>query len=612
MRHIVSVLGFGWTHLRRYWVRLACGILCGVLFGLANGSIVWATKTLAGRYSPGTAVANTTENAPGFFARQMSAINERVRNTLDPWLPRADRPLDGRQVIGLLLFLPLLMMVRGAADFLSNYCISWASERAVRDLRVELLKKLSALSLDFFTRSSSGELLTRLNVDAQNLLVALRGGGPKLITETATMLAVFGSLLWLDWKLTLGALVLMPLCAYPLMVLGKKARRAMRDGLRANVAQTSQMVEWINGIRVIKAYGLEAAEIARFEQSSNDLLRAGMKNVQAREMLTPVIEIVSVLGLGLLVLYSFQSGGSGAELMAFLAGLLLLFYPVKKLGLVHMSFEQASVGVGRLREIFQERPGVVEAAQPRPLPGFTSAIRFDHVTFGYREKTVLRDVTLDIPRGQKLGVAGESGSGKTTLVNLLFRFYDPTSGVIRLDGRDLRELALRDLRRQMALVSQDVVIFDQTIAENIARGREGATREEVIAAAKAAFAHEFIQELAQGYDTRVGERGATLSGGQRQRVAIARAFVRDAPILVLDEATASLDSKTEAEVQAAIDRLAENRTVICVAHRLSTLATMDQIIVLSEGQIVESGRFEELVARKGRFADMAARQGIVA
>jgi ABC-type multidrug transport system fused ATPase/permease subunit len=266
----------------------------------------------------------------------------------------------------------------------------------------------------------------------------------------------------------------------------------------------------------------------------------------------------------------------------------------------------------RLAELFREEPRVKEPANPRPLGHFQSTLAFDNVSFAYADRKVLRDFTLAIPRGLKLGIAGESGSGKTTLVNLLFRFYDPTRGAVLIDGLDVREVSPRDLRRQMALVSQDVVLFDQTVAENIACGKPGATPAEVEAAAKAAFAHDFILQLPQGYDTRIGERGVTLSGGQRQRLAIARAFVRDAPILVLDEATASLDSKAEAEVQAAIDRLAEHRTVICVAHRLSTLAGMDRIVVLSEGRIIEQGGFNELLAAAGAFAAMANRQGIFA
>jgi subfamily B ATP-binding cassette protein MsbA len=292
---------------------------------------------------------------------------------------------------------------------------------------------------------------------------------------------------------------------------------------------------------------------------------------------------------------------------------MLFFLPIKKLAGVHILFEQASVGVHRLANILREQPVVREPAQPRPLKQFRAAIRFDDVTFAYEPgRPVLRDFTLTIPRGVKVGVAGASGSGKTTLVNLLFRFYDPTHGAITIDGVDVREVSFRDLRCLLALVSQDVVVFDQTVAENIALGRPGASREDIERAARDAFAHEFIQQLPQGYDTRVGERGVTLSGGQRQRIAIARAFIRNAPILVLDEATASLDSEAEAEVQAAIDRLEQHRTVLCVAHRLSTLASMDALIVLDQGRIIERGTFADLLAAGGPFAAMAARQGLVA
>jgi len=384
----------------------------------------------------------------------------------------------------------------------------------------------------------------------------------------------------------------------------------MTATLSANVTQSSQLVELLAGIRVIKAFNLEAVEMARFRKSSAQLVHAGMKGVQAKELTNPVIAVISMLGLGLLLLYNLQAGRSGSELAAFLAGVVLIFLPVRKLAAVLILFEQASPGTDRLREILHEQPKVTEPPHPKPLPAFASALMIENVSFAYQEKDVLRDLTLRIPRGSKLGIAGESGSGKTTVLNLLFRFYDPTRGVVRIDGLDLREVSMRDLRQQMALVSQDVVIFDQTVAENIACGKPGATRAEVEAAARAADAHEFITQLPQGYDTRVGERGVTLSGGQRQRIAIARAFVRNAPILVLDEATASLDSESEAEVQSAIDRLAEHRTVICVAHRLSTLAALDRIIVLSEGRLVESGKFAELVRAGGLFAAMAARQGI--
>jgi subfamily B ATP-binding cassette protein MsbA len=610
MHQIRTVLQFSLPYLRRYWARVLAGVLLSIVFGLSNASFVWATKTITERFSAEQTSSLGSSVQANPFNRQLDAVGQSLSRAIDPWLPRLGRELDWRQIVGGLMLLPLLVGLRASADYGSNYCLGWVSERVIRDLRLDVMEKLSTLSLDFFNRSTTGDLLTRINTDTANLLRSLRVGGADLVKESITLAAVFIGLCLLDWRLTLAAMVLVPLCLFPLIVLGKKARRALRASLHATVAQSSQLVELVTGIRIIKAFNLEETEIARFRKTSGQLVHAGMKGIQAKELVNPIIEIISMLGLGALLLYVFSSGRTGADLVGFLTGLLLFFLPIKKLAAVHILFEQASVGVRRLLEILCETPKVKELPRPKPLKGFRCALKFEQVTFAYNDKPVLRDLTLTIPCGLKLGVAGESGSGKTTLLNLVFRFYDPTSGSVKIDGLDLREVAIRDLRDQMALVSQEVVLFDQTVAENIGCGRLGATRAEIEAAARAAFAHDFIVQLPEGYDARVGERGVTLSGGQRQRLAIARAFVRNAPILVLDEATAALDSKAEAEVQAALDRLAEHRTVVCVAHRLSTLASMDEVIVLKDGRLIEQGSFKDLLRAGGAFAEMAARQGI--
>jgi len=616
MSSVITVLRFGWTYMRHYRGRLLLSVVFALFFALSNASFIWATRTLAGRFSPETVVAapvaGVSRKTPSALGRQLQALDEKARRAVDRWLPRARQPITWHHYVGGLLFLPLLVGARASADYLNNYCIGWVSERVVRDMRLDLMAKLSALSLDFFNRWRTGDLLTRINTDTLNLLRALRVGGADLVKEPITLIMIFTGLLWLDWKLTLFGVVVLPLCLFPLFVLGKKARRATKASLKASVSQSSQLVELLGGIRVVKAFGLEGEQLARFRRTSQDLVHAGMKGVKAKELVNPIIEMVSVMALGLLLIYVFKSGRSGEDVAGFLVGLLMLFVPIKKVAGLHILFEQASVGVARLEEILHQQPSVKECPQPKPFAEFKNEVTFENVGFAFGDKVVLRDFTLRIPRGFRLGLAGESGSGKTTVLNLLYRFYDSGHGSVKIDGIDVREISLHDLRQQLALVSQEVVVFDQTVAENIACGRLDATRAEVEAAAKAAFAHDFIMQLPHGYDTQVGERGVTLSGGQRQRLAIARAFVRDAPILVLDEATAALDSKSESEVQDAIDRLAEHRTVICVAHRLSTLASLDHIIVLAEGRIVESGSFEELLQAGGGFASMAARQGIFA
>ena len=615
MRHLKSVFEFGWPYMRRYQSRLWLGVLCGVLFGFSNASFIWATKTIFTRLSPAPASttassAQPTKAVTAPLAEQLEALRTRVEATIDPWLPLAGRTIDTRQMLGGFLVLPVLVGLRGLLGYASSYCMAWVSERVMADLRSDVLMKLNSLSLDFFDRSTMGDLTTRINGDTAALYRCMSLGFGDLIKEPITILSVVIGLCLVDWQLTLVALVFVPLVLVPLRTLGKKMRNMTKAGLKASISQSSMLLEALAAIRVIQAFGLEAVQVERFRQHARQMIHYSMKAVQARELVNPITETIAMLGLGSLVLFIFWKQSSLPDMIGFVTGLVMLLQPLKKLTALHVLIQQTGVGVERLFQLFKERPTVASKPEAQPLREFRDSLAFESVSFAYADKPVLQELTLALRRGQKLGIAGESGSGKSTLVNLLFRFHDPTGGSVKLDGVDLRELALPDLRHQMALVSQEVVIFDQTIAENIACGKTGATRAEIEAAARQAYAHDFIMQLPEGYDTRVGERGVTLSGGQRQRLVIARAFVRNAPILVLDEATASLDSRAEAEVQKVIDQFAEHRTVICVAHRLSTLAAMDRIIVLADGQVVEQGGFAELLQADGEFAAMARRQGI--
>jgi ATP-binding cassette, subfamily B, bacterial MsbA len=618
MQNLLTVWKFGWPHLRKYKGRLAIGIVLGLVFGATHMGFVWAAKIMTGRFEPQSvsevvAAPMAAADAVGLTERLEGAklqLEININALLDDWLPRADRPLDSRQVLGILLLLPLLMAARGFIGYASSYCLIWVSERVVHDLRMQVIDTFHSLSLDYFNRTKMGDLITRVTGDTKMIQRTLSLVFSDLIKEPATLIAVFLGMVWINWQLSLFVFIFLPLCALPIIVFGRRVKAAMKGTIAASINQSSLLIEALSGVRVVKAFSLEEQQRRKFERHSRQIVHHNMKSAQAVELVNPCIETIAMTGLALLIIFYFFSGSEPADLVAMLVAVGIGFTPVKKLGRIQMFIQQASVGVDRLRSLFAEQALVKEPEHPVPLGDFKTAVSLRNVGFSYGEDAVLKDITLELPGGHKLGIAGESGSGKSTLINLLLRFYDPSTGSIEIDGKDFKSVRTEDLYKQMGMVSQDVVIFDRSIAENIACGRPNATREEIETAAKDAFAHDFIMQLPRGYDTEVGERGVTLSGGQRQRLAIARAFVKDAPILLLDEATAALDSKAEAEVQKAIERLEENRTVVCVAHRLSTLSNMDQIIVLKAGRVVEAGGFEELLGMNGEFAAMARRQGI--
>jgi subfamily B ATP-binding cassette protein MsbA len=599
------IIRFGAPYLKRYWVALALGVFFAMLYGLSNGSLVWGTKTILERLNP-------PPSAEAIAAGSVSFLEASTHKFVDPWLPRVGRPIDARQIIGGLLFLPILVGIRGGCRWLSATFMASVSERVVNDLRCDVLVKLHSLSLDYFNRATMGDLLQRITGDTAALNRCLSVGFMDIIKEPFTMIGIIVALCAIDWQLTVWAMVLTPLCLIPVQTLGRRARNAAGEGVKAMIAQSSLLVENLSGIRMVKALNLEHEQTDRYRGYSRQLVQAMLRSVQAREQINPIIETISMVGMGLLILYVFFTGRTTPEMVAFLSGMMLFFIPVKKLAALHILLQESKFGVDRLAQILNEQPSVKEPIDPKPLTSFTSGIKFHGVHFAYEEQPVLQGIDLEIPRGAKVGIAGENGSGKSTLVNLLLRFYDPREGKITIDGVDLRDVRLHDLRNLIGLVSQDVVIFDQSIAGNIGCAKPGATQEEIEAAAKWAGCHDFIIGFPEGYETRVGERGVRLSGGQRQRVSIARAFIRDAPIIILDEATASLDARAEAEIQATVDRLEEHRTVICVAHRLSTLAAMDKIVVLAAGRIVEEGPFQQLLASGGLFARMGRQQGLIA
>jgi subfamily B ATP-binding cassette protein MsbA len=477
-------------------------------------------------------------------------------------------------------------------------------------MQLRVLEKLHSLSLDYFNKSTLGDLTTHISGDTRRIFDAMNNGFSDLIKEPITLLSILGGMIMIDAKLTLAAIVILPLVTLPILIVGNRLKQIARKSISVGISQGSGLIEALSGIRLIKAYGLEKFQLDRYRDESLKLVNLEVKKTQAGKLVNPVIEVISTLGLGVFIIVVFATNQSVSDFVGFLTGLIMLPSPVKRLAQMHVDLVSATVSCDRLESFLSLNPSVEEPTAPTPLLPLSKGLHLDKVYLDYGHAHVLQEISLKIPKGFKLGLAGASGSGKSSLINLLPRFYTPTSGKILWDGRDLSTIQSQELRSQIALVSQDVVLFDASVAENIGLGRLGATRAEIEEAARKAFAYDFIKALPNGYETRVGERGVMLSGGQKARISLARAFLRNAPILILDEATAALDADSETEVQKTIDQLEEGRTVVCIAHRLSTLANMDEIVVLDAGRIAERGTFPALIAKKGLFAGMAAQQGI--
>jgi subfamily B ATP-binding cassette protein MsbA len=627
VHELKKIWAFGIPYLKPYRSRFILGIGLSMFFGLSNGLFVLSVNALFNRLAPPDAVLavqskstttpTQTETPQGeSLSKRIKAtvapLGESVKKVADKWLPRMGQPVTWQQMLGGFFLLPLVMGSRAMASYFSTYCLTWVSARVIRDMQVAALRKAQELSMAFFQRMPVSDIYARITSDTNAIYTAMTNGFIDTIREPFTILSILISMLIIDWKLTLIASFMLPLVLVPVISSGKRLRMLTKKFTSLSVTQSGSLLEALAAIRIVKAYAMEALQLKSFREQANVGVEMSVKTAQTRNLLNPLIEVLSMLGVGFLLVFVFSTNAKPGNLVAFLTALLLAPLSIKRIANLHLTLQMTTVSTQRLEELFSEKPTVVEPAHPRALNKFNQGLRIEGVTFSYGHTDVLHEITFDIPKGKKIGLAGESGSGKSTLINLLMRFYDPTRGKILLDGHDLKEYATKDLLAQMALVSQDVVLFNLPIASNIGFGHAGASQADIELAAKRAYAHDFIMKMPAGYDSPCGERGQLLSGGQKARVAIARAFVRNAPILVLDEPTAALDSRAEKEIQSAIDSLEEGRTVICIAHRLSTLANMDEIIVLDHGRIVERGTFDELLKAKGHFAKMAEQQRLTA
>jgi len=553
---------------------------------------------------------STDDELPSWFQKV-----EKFGNRCGVTFRDAEGHMTGQLLLIAFFVMPIVLLVKMVTMYLNHYFLRWTGAKVVQDFRMDLFCHLQKQSLYFFGRTDVGQLMSRCTSDPQQVDMVIAHTLADLCRAPFEIIVAFGFVIYFAIKndmieTLLLVLVGFPLFIVPMAVLGNLVRKWARKALHRISFISSKLHENLTCIRVVKAYHTEGYEIERYRQANQFYVKSVLRAVRMELLITPSVECMGILLIGLFVVYCYFRHLAIHEITPMLVPFLVAYRPLKQLGKVQAQVERGRAALTRIYSLLDMDMSLPVAANPIRKAGFNDRVTFDHVCFRYNEgpELTIKDVSFDIPRGAIVAVVGGTGSGKTTLANLLARFYDPASGTVTLDGVDLKQMDMGDLRQLVGVVTQETVLFNDTVASNIAYGSPEATREQVIAAAQMANAHEFILSQPDGYDRVVGEKGFSLSGGERQRIAIARAILKNPPILILDEATSALDTVTERLVQDAINKLMENRTTFAIAHRLSTIRNADQILVMDKGTIVERGTHEQLYAEKGAYRKLCDMQ----
>lgn len=567
-------------YLRRVRAPLIGAIIAGLIYGLASGAGLPLMIKMV---------------FPRIFAEEAARLSTTQLLLIASWLPA-------------------IFVIRGVAGFINSYLIQFSGVKVLEAIRFDFFRKLQFLPLSFIQRQTSGDLISRGIADTNQLQFSLTTLANDGIKQPAALLGAVGYLIYAGFTekgvvLVLVCLALIPICVFPIRYIGKKLL-ARAHQIQAQLGTvTDRFAENLSAAKEVRAFGLEEHQTKRFATESRGLITFQMKAVKYAQALTPAIEIISAFGLAFTLIYAYRSGVRLESFLAIITALYSSYEPIKKLGALNNEMKRGVSALVRLEFVLNEPVTITDPTDPVKIGRLKGDVKFDQVTFSYKEgEPVLHGVSADIPAGTVCALVGPSGAGKSTFANLVPRFYEVTTGSVTVDGHDVRQLNTSDLRSNTAVVSQDPVLFNDTIYNNLLIGRADATREEVEKAALDAHAAEFIRELPEGYETIVGERGALLSGGQKQRLALARAFLRNAPILILDEATSALDSQSEQMIQDALQHLVVGKTVFIIAHRFSTIRDASKILVFDQGNIVASGNHTELYEGNPLYRTLYDRQ----
>jgi subfamily B ATP-binding cassette protein MsbA len=569
-------------YVKPYKVRFILGLSLGFAFGMVNSLLPLVVARVTGTIFHGA--------APNPMA---------LRSNLE--MLNAGPKINS--IILICLAIPAIMTVRSLCSYGNSYYMNWVSNRVVTDIRSQLFSKMVRHSMDFFNKMRSGFLMSRITNDTRAMQMALTTVSSDLFKQPVAVIGGIAVLLVMDWKFTVVTLILFPTCLLPIRIYGRRARKAVQSEQEGMGEMVVTMQETFAGIRVIKSFAREAHQENAFKRSNQMQFSQVMRMIRSMEAVGPLVETIAAIGVGMALLYVYAANLSAGRFFGLISGIFILYDPIKTLSKIHIVMQRSIAATTEIFSILDSEPAVLDAPNAVALPSSQGRIDFENVRFRYAGTVIdaVNGINLRIESGKTYALVGASGAGKSTILSLILRLYDPTSGAVKIDGRDLRSITQKSLREQIGLVTQETFLFHDTIFKNIQFGRLGAEAEEIYEAAHTAFAHDFIIAQPNGYETVIGDKGCLLSGGQQQRIAIARAVLKNAPILLLDEATSSLDSESEKQIQKALAKLAAGRTVIAIAHRLSTVLSADQIVVLDSGRIKEIGTHAELLEKSGYY-----------